>query len=223
MCMGIKPPYPMESACQTKIPNQDMDIQIEWKCSQFPMSRETSLDVWDVNSDRTDQCMTLHIIVKTVVQYTVLTISHDMLKQVRIDWISIRQSRTLFAQYLDPVRKDFYRWHIITTSCCLTICIIHLQMARSKVLTAHTQAPGCSIATHLLKSPVMANYVCKSPQCDMHCCEQAASNTFSMIASKVRDGFSTWPGLDMAFHGPCIWIFLVSSYINWNSSMLYCC
>jgi len=30
-------------------------------------------------------------------------------------------------------------------------------------------------------------------------------------------------GLDMVFHGPHIQIFVVSSYINWNSSMLYCC
>ena len=42
---------------QTKILNRDMGIQIEWKCSQCTMSRETSLDVWDINSDRMDQCM----------------------------------------------------------------------------------------------------------------------------------------------------------------------
>jgi len=35
-------------------------------------------------------------------------------------------------------------------------------MARSNVLTAHTQAPSCSVATQVLKSPVMANYVRKS-------------------------------------------------------------
>ena len=55
---------------------------------------------------------------------------------------------------LDPVRKlktstgDMY----VTTSCCLNMYYI-LQVAQSNVLTAHTQAPSCSIATQILKSP----------------------------------------------------------------------
>jgi len=36
-------------------------------------------------------------------------------------------------------------------------------MAWSNVLTVHTQAPSCSIATQVLKSPVITYYVCKSP------------------------------------------------------------
>jgi len=30
-----------------------MGTQIEWKCSQHPMSQETSLDDWNINSDQT--------------------------------------------------------------------------------------------------------------------------------------------------------------------------
>ena len=54
-----------------------------------------------------------------------------------------------------------------------------------------TQAPSCSIGTQVLKSPAVANYMSASHH-NVTCTggEWAASNTFTMIASKVREGIS---------------------------------
>ena len=72
-----------------------------------------------------------------------------------------------FFQILVLVSKHFYRWHVrnylllfkyvYTKSDC-----VHFAK-RAMHWTTNTLAPSCSIATHLEKSPVMANYVCKSP------------------------------------------------------------
>jgi len=60
-------------------------------------------------------------------------------------------------------------------------------MFQSNVLTAPTQAQSCSIATQVLKRPIMSvshhNVTCTAG-------EWAASNTSSIIASKVREGIS---------------------------------
>ena len=72
-----------------------------------------------------------------------------------------------FFQILVLVSKHFYRWHVrnylllfkyvYTKSDCLHF------VKRAMHWTTNTLAPSCSIATHFEKSPVMANYVCKSP------------------------------------------------------------
>ena len=56
----------------------------------------------------------------------------------------------LLVKSLDTIWKDFYRWHVCNYHLCM--CIIHFVMVRSNVLTAHTQAPSCSVATHVLKN-----------------------------------------------------------------------
>ena len=69
-------------------------------------------------------------------------------------------------------------------------------------MTAHTQVPSCSIATQVLKSPVKTNIMSASHH-NVTCAagEWEASITFSMIASKVREGIFRWYFMAPTFAG----------------------
>ena len=81
----------------------------------------------------------------------------------------IKQSRTIPCQlkisipFTKTCTGDMY----VTTSFCLTICTIHFANGSEQCIDCTYSGTNLLNSYQVLKSPVMANYVCKLPKCDM--------------------------------------------------------
>ena len=120
---------------------------------------------------------------------------------------------------LDPFTKTSTGDTNVTTSCCVTMCIIHFANGLEQCID-WTYSGTKSLISYPSFKELCHGKLCNNMTCAAG--EWAASNTFSMIASKERQGISRWSGHGISW-SLTFTVFLVSSYINQSSSMLYWC